>query len=129
MEAFAIRDRLKQFFVYMVRVISEVASARHEFLARIQVFVAMLIEKEIYVVEEKCVAIEIKDLGRLLKRKLWQDQKFVKRGIESQNGALGMGFLQKRCVVSDVADMYTPPFSLGQQFVAGAIEKKQPHGN
>jgi len=128
-EAFTMGNRLQQFFIHMVRVISEQASARHEFLARIQVLLPMQIEKEIYVVEEKCVAVEIKDLGRLLKRKVWQDQKLVKGGIESQNVAVGMGFLQKRCVVSEAADMYVPPFSLGQQFIARDIEKKQPHRN
>src|SRR5215831_1198632 len=122
-------DRLKQFFIHMARVISEGASARHEFLARVPILLSMQIEKDIYVVEEKRVAVEVKDLRCFLKRKVRQDQELVKSGVERQNGALGMGSLQKRFVVSEEADMYTPAFSLSPQFFARVIENKQPHQN
>src|SRR5215831_10193381 len=122
-------DRFKQVLIHLVRVISEGASARHEFLARVPVLLSMQIEKEIYVVEEKRVAIEIKDLRCLLKRNVRQDQELVKSGIESQNGAPGVGPLQKLCIISERAHMYTPTFRLGQQFLARTIENKQPHRN
>src|SRR5262252_7988866 len=98
-------DRHKQFFIHMVRVISEGATARHEFLARVPILLSMQIEKEIYVVKEKGVAVEIKDLRCLLKRKVRQHQKLVKSGVESQDSALGMGFPQKCLVVSEEAKM------------------------
>ena len=52
MQSFAIGDRLKQVLIHMVRVISEWAPARHEFLARIPVLLSMQIEKEIDGIEK-----------------------------------------------------------------------------
>jgi hypothetical protein len=128
-QSFATDDRLKQVLVYMVRVISEWASARRELLARVPVLLSMLIEEQIYIVEEKRVAVEIKDLRRRLERKVRQNQELVKSRIESQNLAPGMGFLEKRCIFSKTADLDVPTLSLGQKFIARAIKKKQPHRN
>src|SRR5262252_2709647 len=58
-----------------------------------------------------------------------QLKELVKRGIKRQYGAARMHASEELCVAPEVVHPHVLTFGLTEQFVMGAVKKKQPDGD
>ena len=128
-QAFLFGDVFEQSFVNVLWIVAVRAAERSGLFACIQIAGCRSFEEKIDIVEEKRVAIEIEKLSHAAQRQVRQHEKFVEGRVKSQDGTAGMGTLQEFLIIPQKLYVNVLPFGLVEEFIAGGIKEKQPHGN